>query len=683
MPKVLGRYRRRRAAGAGILVVALASIGLSVPAAGMPKVFLGSPLGAVLTYSTYLGGDNLIDNVNDVVTDRDGNVYVTGSTETPEAFPTTAGAYQTEASGRSEAFVAKFDPAGGLVYSTLFGGTGAEEGKSLDVTPTGEVVMAGTTLSPDLPTTPGALQNEFKGVIENCDFNCVGDAFVVSFNADGSDIGFSTYLGGDLGEVASALQLDAAGNAYLAGFTSSPNFPVTQNAYDTVYDEPTCFDMCEMDVFVAQLNPAGSQLRFATFFGGTSWDSVEGMAIDEAGNIYVAGATRSVDLDTTAGSFQPDKNGNGDFDFSAFVASFNPDASELRYATYLGGKPEEQATAITVGPDGTAWVAGWAHGRMPTTDDALQPTRGGEGDGFVSALTPDGSDVSYGTFFGGSRFDSVRGIELADDTVTIFGGSASSDLITRRAFQAANRGMDDLFLTRFVPGAARPRFSTYIGGERFETGSATTMHDGSIYLVGGTESKGLPLAGRFFSADRGGNDGFLMRVDNGASARIAVRAETFSVARIRGAVTEASLYWHNATSKAHRVAENETGMFDSGTLRKGSDYHFTFPSGRFVVTDVTTGATHRVSVTPIVFYGEQPGTIQLWWARLPLGDGFAFDVQIKREDAAYESLFEATTDLEALLNEPEGNYRFRARVRNLETGDVSGWSPPAMLSAAS
>ena len=683
MPRVLsgsGRGRLTRSLVGASLIVA--SIGPATGAAGMPKIFTGLAGGAVLSYSTYFGGDNMIDNVTDVVVDADGNTFIAGSTEQPQNFPTTEGAYQTVGAGASDAFVAKFDSAGDLVWSTLFGGSGPEEGKTLGLTATGEVVLAGTTLSPDMATTPGALQNEFKGEIENCEFNCVGDAYVVSFAPDGSDIGFSTYLGGALGETASALELDEQGNIYLTGFTSSPDFPATQGAYDTDYDDPTCFDLCDADVFVAQLNPVASQLRFATFFGGTSWDSAEGLAVDAAGNIYVAGATRSTDLDTTEGAFQPEKNGNGDFDFNAFTASFNPDASGLRYATYLGAQDEEQATALAVTPEGAAWVTGWTHSRMPVTDDGMWTRRSGQGDAFVIALSRDGSSVDYGTYFGGSAFDSARGILVDADAVTLFGSSGSSDLPTRRSFQANTGGLDDLFLMRFVPGAERPRFSTYMGGEGFETASSIATHEGAVYLVGGTESKGLPLAGRFFSPDRGGNDGFLMRVDEGVSAGLTIRADGFDVRRINTAAVDGNVRWRNATARTRTLAESSVDLF-AVSLRKGARYHFTFPSGRFVVTDERSGDSHRVNVAPVAAYGIEPGTIELRWATMPLGGGLVFDVQMKTGEAAYETLFDATTEVEAVLNEPMGNYRFRARVRDRDTGATSRWSPPALLSPPS
>ena len=683
MPKVLRRSGRGRATRSIVgVVLAAAPLALATTAAGMPKIFTGLAGGAVLSYSTYFGGDNMIDNVSDVVVDADGNVYIAGSTEQPQNFPTTEGAYQTTAAGASDAFVAKFDAAGELVWATLFGGSGSEDGKTLDVTATGEVVMAGTTLSPDMETTPGAFQNDFKGVIENCEFNCVGDAFVVAFTPDGSDLVFSTYLGGTVGETASALELDDQGNVYLTGFTSSPDFPATQNAYDTVYDEPTCFDQCDADVFVAQLNPAGSQLRFASFFGGTSWDSTEGLAIDAEGNIYVAGATRSVDLDTTEGAFQEEKNGNGDFDFNAFVASFNADASDLRYSTYLGAANEEQATALAVTPAGVAWVAGWTHSPMPVTDDALQTTRSGQGDAFAVSLSRDGSSVGYGTYFGGSAFDSARAILVGtDETVSLFGSAASSDLPTRRALQGRSGGLDDLFLTRFVPGAERPRFSTYIGGEGFETASSMAIHEGATYLVGGTESQTLPLAGRFLSADRGGNDGYLMRVDEGASAGLTIRADGFDVRRLITSAVDSNVRWRNA-SRTRTLAETSVDLF-SVSLRKGARYHFTFPAGRFVVADEASGDSHKVNVAAVAAYGAEPDTIELRWATMPLGDGLVFDVQVKRGEAAYESLFDATTEIEAILNEPMGDYRFRARVRDLDTGQTSGWSPPALLSPPS
>lgn len=663
------------------LAIGGAGFGALPSSAAMPKIFTGLPPGTVVAYSSYLGSDGFSESVDGVATDPEGNVYVAGSTDGAASFPTTPGAYQTTASGPTDAFVAKFDPAGQLVWSTLFGGSGGDSAISIDVTAEGEPVVSGTTLSEDLVTTPGAFQSEFKGVLENCEFQCSGDAFVARFSADGSELVYSTYVGGALNEVATTVQLDDVGNAYLTGFTTSPDFPATQNAYDTDYADPSCFDQCDADTFVAQLNPTGTQLRFATFFGGTSWDSPAGLDVDAEGNIYIAGATRSVDLDTSESAYQPEKNGNVDFDFSPFVAAFDPDGSALRYATYLGGAPEEQATAISVESDGVAWVGGWASGKaFVTTDDALQPGPAGQGDGFAAALSRDGSELEYSTRFGGSRFDSVRGIEAGSGAaITLFGSTASDDIQTRRAAQPASGGVEDLFYARFQPGQEEPVFSTYLGGDGFEFATGMVVHElDTAYLVGATDSEDLPLAGRFFSDDLEGQDGLLIRVDPGTTASLRVDRGGFNVRRVRTNVVESNLRWRNVTGRTHRLVVAITQMFDV-RVRPDSAYHFTFPAGRFQVDDRRTHTTQRVAVQPGSAWGDVAGTIELAWARFPLGDDFVYDVQIKRGETPYETLFDGTSLTEATLTEPIGSYRFRARVRNVDTGEMSNWSPPSLL----
>jgi hypothetical protein len=160
----------------------------------------------VLAFSTYFGSDGLSDNVNAVAVDDNNNVYVTGSVDAPGALPITQGAYQTASRGASDAFVAKIDAAGQLVYSTYFGGSKADGVEGIDVGPDGSAYVVGTTLSPDLPVTPGAFQTVLRGDVVNCDFHCSHDAFVMRLSPDGSDLLYSTFLGGDRDELGIAIK---------------------------------------------------------------------------------------------------------------------------------------------------------------------------------------------------------------------------------------------------------------------------------------------------------------------------------------------------------------------------------------------------------------------------------------------------------------------------------------------
>ncbi|HWC13889.1 MAG TPA: SBBP repeat-containing protein, partial [Actinomycetota bacterium] len=347
-----------RRASAPVIVVSLfalaAASSVVAQAAGdeLARDALARPSGSTLSYGTYLGGSGLYENLTSVATDAAGNVFVTGVTD--GRVPVTEGAFQPEPPGGGDAFVAKLDPAGAPVWATYVGGTHGDVANDVAVGPDGTVYVAGTTLSQDFPTTPGALQREFRGQNTGCDPHCYGDAFVTRLSSDGSTLEYSTYLGGSDADGASGVAITATGVAIVAGETSSADFPASQGSFDPTYNVPTCFDMCEADVFVAELNPAGTRLLHATYLGGTSWDSPADVALDAGGNIYVAGSSRSTDLPTTPDSYQRAKNGNGDFDFNGFIAAFEGDLAAARYVTYLGRRSEEHVSGVTVDPGGRA-----------------------------------------------------------------------------------------------------------------------------------------------------------------------------------------------------------------------------------------------------------------------------------------------------------------------------------------
>ncbi|TMG77585.1 MAG: hypothetical protein E6H80_00750 [Betaproteobacteria bacterium] len=187
-----------------------------------------NPTGSALVYSTYLGG-RFGETSRGIVTDADGNVFVTGNTESPD-FPTTMGAFQSIYGGNNDAFVTKLNPIGsGLVYSTYLGGTGGERGGGIAVDANGNAYVTGSTWSLDFPTTPGAFQPNFRGG----DF----DAFVAKFNPDGSLLVYSTYLGGSNGDYGNGIAVNAAGNAYVTGDTG-PNIE-TRNCSPCTNDFPT------------------------------------------------------------------------------------------------------------------------------------------------------------------------------------------------------------------------------------------------------------------------------------------------------------------------------------------------------------------------------------------------------------------------------------------------------------
>jgi hypothetical protein len=219
-----------------------------------------------------LGGGNS-DTASAITVDSLGNAYVTGNTSSAN-FPTTVGAYSVAQKASSQdVFVAKLNPQGtALIYSTYIGGSSTDAGTAIAVDTNGNAYIAGNTQSADYPVTTGVLQAARK-------VSSYYNAFVSKLNASGTSLLYSTYLGGSNSQYGTGLKIDTAGNAYVAGYTSSTDFPVTAGAYKTVLPGTT-------SPFVAKLNPTATQMVWATFLGGNNYDVANALALDSSNNIY-------------------------------------------------------------------------------------------------------------------------------------------------------------------------------------------------------------------------------------------------------------------------------------------------------------------------------------------------------------------------------------------------------------
>ena len=283
--------------------------------------------GSALVYSTYLGGSGS-QTGNGIAVDGAGNAYVVGIT-TSDDFPVTPGAFQTANAGGLDAFLTKLNPTGSaLVYSTYLGGTDDDFGTGIVLNAAGNAIISGSTFSADFPVTPGAFQTTLAGF---------EDAFAARFNTTGSALEFATYLGGSFLQTGNSVAIDAQENVYLTGITSSANFPVTPGAFQTVLNGPE-------DAYVTKLNPAGTDLVYSTYLGGSESDIGIDIFVDSGGNAYVTGSTESADFPVTTGAFQPTFGGFRD----AFVTVINTDGNALVYSTYLGGTGDDQGRGIAV-----------------------------------------------------------------------------------------------------------------------------------------------------------------------------------------------------------------------------------------------------------------------------------------------------------------------------------------------
>lgn len=401
------------------------------------------PSGTTIEYATYLGGRNK-DWGSAIAVDADGAAYITGRTESPD-FPTTPGAFERSYQGGWDVFIAKLDPSGAaLEYATYLGGSRYDRSFAIAVDAEGAVYVTGSTCSSDFPTTPDA----FDGIIGEapCEGEQCLDAFVAKLNPSGSALVYATFLGGSDYDYGSAIVVDVNGAVYTAGETRSPDFPVTDGAFDRALDG-------ESDAFIAKLNPSGAALEYATLLGGSDREGGFAIAIDTDGALYIAGPTYSSDFPTTRGAFAMDYQDAGD----AFIAKLNPSGSALTYATFLGGNNYDYASAIAIDTDGAIYITGrtWSS-NFPTTYGAFDRALGGGSDAFITKLDAAGGTLEYATLLGGSGYDYASGIAIdAERDVYVTGLTSSLDFpITPETFsKAPGEGMckkEELCLDAFV-----------------------------------------------------------------------------------------------------------------------------------------------------------------------------------------------------------------------------------------
>jgi hypothetical protein len=400
------------------------------------------PTGSALIYSTYLGGSGE-DHPLGIAVDGSGNAYVAGNTQSSD-FPTTFGAFQTVfGGGGGHVFVSKFNASGSaLLYSTFFGGNGSDSSAhGIGVDSSGNVHVAGGTNSTNFPTV-NAFQNAFGGG--------GGDGFIATLNAAGSGLVYSTYIGGSGDDSLNALASDSNGNACVTGTTTSSNFPTTSGAYQTALAGGS------YDAVVAKLNPAGSPV-YSTYLGGSNYDFGIGVALDGAGNTYVAGQTYSSDFPTT-NAFQSTFGGT----YDGFVTELNPSGSALIYSSYLGGSGGDAAQAVAVKSVGEAYVSGTTGSTDFPTANPFQTGNAGSLDLFIAKI----GSVSKDFFLHGSG-------GLANPPTLYLDNTAPSATI---------EAYKDSSAVNFSGGNPWKQIGTWSASSSLTNGTLTSLSDLHVWL---------------------------------------------------------------------------------------------------------------------------------------------------------------------------------------------------------
>jgi hypothetical protein len=414
-----------------------------------------------------------------------------------------------------------------LLASTYLGGGEEDRGMCMKLAAGGEVYLAGYTASADFPTTTGAYDTTYNGG----DF----DLFVSRFDSGLTTLEASTFLGGsgDEGYFYSGLLLDGNGDVYVTGNTPSADFPVTPGAYDTTYNGGTSGPYGSGDVFVARFDADLSTLKASTFLGGDGNDYTRSILLDKNGKLCLGGATSSTDFPATAGAYCTAHKAGGQWGMDLYAAVLSADLASLSACTYLGGTGDDFCEGMALDGDGNFFVGGWASSQdYPTTAGAFDTTYNGHYyDAMVSKLSSDLSALSASTYLGGNSWEFIYHL-IADGNGTIYvtGHTASTNFPTTtgaydesyNGIGGANQG-DDLFLTRLSNDLTSVMASTYLGGGKWENGSALALDGaGNLYVAGMTSSLNFPVTpGAYDTSFNGGTkhngDLFISRLDTGLS----------------------------------------------------------------------------------------------------------------------------------------------------------------------
>ncbi len=322
---------------------------------------------------------------------------------------------------------------------------------------------------------------------------------------------YSTYLGGGSVDAAYTIATDAAGNIYVAGQTTSLNFPV-RAAYEDMPGGGS-------EGFLTKLDATGTRLIFSTYLGGRgSSDRVWSIAVDKTSNIYLTGETNSLNFPTTPTAPQPVARGNGD----AFVTKLNPAGSTLLYSTYLGGNQVDVAYALALDANDVAYVTGRTDSPNFLTRNPIQAALRGERDVFVAKYSTTGA-LLFSTYFGGDgAIDEEVGYGIAVDALQqafVTGVTTTTNFPTASAWQAQLRGEQDAFLAKFDTEQFKLLFSTYLGGSNADVGRAVAVDGfGNPCLTGITSSLNFPIRNAVQNTYGGGAEAFVTKFRASGSA---------------------------------------------------------------------------------------------------------------------------------------------------------------------
>jgi len=451
-----------------------------------------------LGFSTYLSHTDRFASGFDIYTDDEGYTYISGNTR-DKNFPTTEGAYQTELKGEglADVFVAKFTPKGEIVFATLLGGTKREHHTAITLDEQGYIYVAGGTESSDFPVTMGVYDTSFNG-----EGQWAGDVFITKLNPTGTDIIFSTFLGGALEETVTGgcLKLDSKGNIIIGGVTLSKNFPLTTG---TIEKEKNWHG------FLSKMSPDGKELLFSRYFGSSAMEMVLGLDVDDNDNIYITGSTRTDSLMVTANAIrkkliEPENGSRIDH----YIAKIDETGNNILYFSYFAANGYQSSNLEWTKPNRLIVSGSTKEEGFPVTDNALSKKGNGHQDCFISVFNSVDMTLEYSTLFGGTEAEKVMSVNfLNKDTIVIGGTTNSVDFpLTESALYSEYPSCEKTFNSSFF--ARKKSFVSIIDIKNSKLLYSTYLGSCFLFNISSDKSGNISFVSESGQRAEAGNTGF-------------------------------------------------------------------------------------------------------------------------------------------------------------------------------
>jgi hypothetical protein len=455
-------------------------------------------LSELIEFSTFLGGtgDDCIETVayafGSTTVDSLGNIIVVGRTESTD-FPL-KDAYQDHINGFSDGTLSKFSPNGSLIFSTYFGGSEQEVPTEVAVDSEDNIIVVGITGSSDFPLM-NPLQSNFTGGSEGN-----ADCFITKFSEDGQSLLFSTYFGGAGSDWCYTMDVDSDNRIVISGTTESTSFPLL-NAYQDTLSGAS-------DVFLSFIEADGQSLLFSTYLGTPEVDHGRRVVFNSKGDILLAGIVGNGDL-ATEDAYQEDNGGGTD----AFLAKFNANGT-LLYFTFLGGSLVEWANDLAVDSEDNAILAGFTASTDFPTVNAYQDERNASIDMFITKFSPNGQNIVFSTYLGGSSEDYGNAITTdSHDRIIVTGQTTSADFPTTIPYSTTGSYYKNATLVVLGKDGSL-LLSTAFGGGNHDIGIGVAWHsDDSYVIIGYTASAAFPVHEAYQGTYGGDNDMFVMKMN--------------------------------------------------------------------------------------------------------------------------------------------------------------------------